>query len=196
MFIKTENTPNPATVKFLPGQTILEQGGSADFQSAEDAQAYSPLAARLFTIQGVCGVFLGRDFVSVSKANDTDWPVLKPMILAALMEHLSTGQPIINDSFFDKGKETAGQGKAKAVSEEDEDIVAQIEELIETRVRPMVAMDGGDIVFESYDDGIVYLQMRGACSGCPSASATLKSGIENMLQHFVPEVKEVRPVGM
>jgi Fe-S cluster biogenesis protein NfuA len=197
MFIQTENTPNPATVKFLPGQTVLEQGGSADFQSAELAQTYSPLAARLFAIQGVAGVFLGRDFVSVSKAPDTDWPVLKPMILATLMEHFSTQQPIIDEAFFEKDKkDKAAKKSGSDISEEDEDIIAQIEELIDTRVRPMVAMDGGDIVFESYDDGIVYLQMRGACSGCPSSTATLKSGIENMLQHFVPEVKEVRPVAM
>jgi Fe-S cluster biogenesis protein NfuA len=182
MFIQTEATPNPATVKFLPGQDVLKSG-SAEFKSA-DAAAQSPLAKRLFSLQGVRGVFFGQDFVSVSKAEDTDWIMLKPMILAALMEHFSTGQPVVSESFYAQ-KSDAG---------EDSEIVAQIKELIATRVRPMVMMDGGDIVFESFEDGIVYLQMHGACSGCPSSTATLKSGIENMLKHFIPEVQEVRPV--
>lgn len=180
MFIQTQETPNPATVKFLPGQTILEKG-LKDYKSAEEA-AGSPLAQRLFAVQGVEGVFLGPDFVSVSKANDTDWIMLKSLVMAAMMEHLSTGQPIVIES------------EASAASDEDDcEIVVQIKELIETRVRPMVMMDGGDIEFASFDDGIVYLTMRGACSGCPSSTATLKSGIESMLKHFVPEVVEVRP---
>lgn len=180
MFIQTQVTPNPATIKFLPGQTVAE-AGLHDFKSV-DAAGNSPLAQRLFGLQGVCGVFLGPDFVSVSKADDTDWSMLKPMVLAALMEHLSTGQAVLNDVV------AADDGA------EDDEITAQIKELIETRVRPMVMMDGGDIAFESFDDGIVYLRMHGACAGCPSSTATLKDGIENMLKHFVPEVIEVRPV--
>lgn len=181
MFIQTQATPNPATIKFIPGQTILESG-LKDYKSAQEAQA-SPLALRLFSLQGVAGVFLAGDFVSVSKSEDTDWAMLKPMVMAALMEHLSTGQPILLE-----------EKKAAGASEEDSEIVIQIKELIETRVRPMVMMDGGDIEFDSFEDGIVYLAMRGACSGCPSSTATLKSGIENMLKHFIPEVIEVRPV--
>ena len=180
MFIQTQATPNPATLKFLPGQTILENG-LKDYQSADDA-GNSPLAQRLFTLQGVTGVFLGPDFVSVSKSDNTDWDVLKSMVMMTLMEHLSTGQPIIIADDADTD-----------VDEDDDEITAQIKELIATRVRPMVMMDGGDIVFDRFDDGIVYLSMRGACAGCPSSTATLKSGIENMLKHFVPEVVEVRP---
>lgn len=179
MFIQTEATPNPATVKFLPGQTILETG-TIDFSSPDEA-ARAPLAQRLFRIPGVARVFLAGDFVSVSKAEDTDWAMLKPLVLEALLEHLSTGQPIVE----------AGLA-AQDSGEHDDEIVSQIKELLETRVRPMVAMDGGDIVFDGYEDGIVYLQMRGACSGCPSSTATLKSGVENMLRHFIPEVTEVR----
>lgn len=185
MFIQTETTPNPATIKFLPGQAVLEKG-TADFKSAEDADN-SPLAQRLFAMQGVSGVFLGSDFVSVSKADDTDWSMLKPMVLAGLMEHFSTGQPVMTGE---------GNDMASAVQEDDDPIVAQIKQLIEERVRPAVMMDGGDIIFGSFEDGVVYLEMRGACSGCPSSTATLKSGIENMLKHFVPEVTEVRPVAM
>ncbi len=180
MFIQTEATPNPSTVKFLPGQAVLE-AGVAEFKSLEQA-APSPLAQRLFGLQGVSGVFFGTDFVSVSKSDDTDWSMLKPMVLGALMEHFSTGQPVMSGAV----KSNAG--------EDDDEISAQIRELIETRVRPMVAMDGGDIEFESFDDGIVMLRMRGACAGCPSSTMTLKDGIENMLKHFVPEVIEVRPV--
>ncbi len=183
MFIQTEATPNPSTIKFLPGQSVLEKG-TAEFKSAEDA-VQSPLAQRLFALQGVELVFLGSDFISVSKADDTDWSVLKPMILGGLMEHFSMRQPVVLPSYYD--------GQSGEVIEEDE-ISAQIRELIETRVRPMVAMDGGDIEFESFDDGVVLLRMRGACAGCPSSTMTLKSGIENMLKHFIPEVQEVRPV--
>lgn len=185
MFIQTEATPNPATIKFLPGQTVLEQG-TMDFKTAAEAALASPLAQRLFALQGVNGVFLGRDFVSVTKADDTDWSFLKTMVLAVLMEHLSTGQVIVNAS--------ALAGNAQGSAEEDDEIVSQIKELLETRVRPAVAMDGGDIVFEEFTDGIVYLRMQGACAGCPSSTATLKMGIENMLKHFIPEVEEVRPV--
>jgi Fe-S cluster biogenesis protein NfuA len=181
MFIQTQPTPNPATLKFLPGQTVAP-AGLHEFKSREES-ANSPLAQRLFGITGVQNVFLGRDFISISKADDTDWAMLKPMVLAALMEHLSTGQPIILNA---KAEEQSNA--------EDSEIVVQIKELIETRVRPAVMMDGGDIVFDSFDEGIVYLRMRGACAGCPSSTMTLKSGIENMLRHYVPEVTEVRQV--
>ncbi len=181
MFIQTEETPNPATLKFLPGQMVLESG-TLDFSSEADATK-SPLAKRLFGLTGVKRVFLASDFVSVSKADDTDWSMLKPMVLALLMDHLSTNQPIIDPAFI----------KAKESNEEDDDITAQIKELLDERVRPMVAMDGGDIVFERFKDGIVYLQMQGACAGCPSSTMTLKSGIEGMLRHYIPEVIEVRP---
>ncbi|MCC7305812.1 MAG: NifU family protein [Alphaproteobacteria bacterium] len=178
MFIQTEKTPNPATLKFIPGQTIL-QSGTAEFRSPEETAA-APLARRLFGITGVKGVFFGQDFISVSKGDDTDWAMLKPMILAALMEHLSTGQPVMLEE------------QKKEEDEGGDEIVLQIRELINTRVRPAVMMDGGDVVFDSFEDGIVYLRMRGACSGCPSATITLKQGIEGMLKHYVPEVREVR----
>lgn len=184
MFIQTETTPNPSTIKFLPGQEV-SPARSFDFKSGAEAQ-YSPLAQRLFGITGVAGVFLGRDFVSVTKDADTDWAMLKSLIMAALMEHLATGQPVL--------LQEALAGKAPEGAGEDDEITAQIKELLETRVRPAVAQDGGDIVFDRFEDGIVYLRMQGACSGCPSSTATLKSGIENMLRHFIPEVEEVRPV--
>lgn len=180
MFIQTQQTPNPATLKFLPGQTVLKSG-TAQFNSPADA-ANAPLAQRLFKLQGVVTVFFSTDFISVSKADDTDWSVLKPMVLAALMEHLSMGHPIVNAP--DKPEDDTNA--------EDDEIVVQIKELIETRVRPSVMQDGGDIVFDRFEDGIVYLEMQGACAGCPSSTMTLKSGIENMLKHFIPEVQEVR----
>ncbi len=180
MFIQTEKTPNPSTLKFLPGQTVLEKG-VAEFRSAEET-ARSPLAQRLFALTGVKIVLLGNDFVSVAKQDDTDWSMLKPMVLAALMEHLSTGQPILLAP--EKEEDTSG----------DDEVSAAIRELILTRVRPAVMMDGGDISFERFDDGVVYLRLRGACSGCPSSTVTLKMGIENMLKHYVPEVTEVRSV--
>jgi len=182
MFIQTEETPNPATLKFLPGEKVIEKG-TVDFASSGDALK-SPLAQRLFGIIGVTRVFIAPDFVSVTKANDTDWSMLTPMVLAALMEHLSTGQPVLDEDFF-----TAQAAPAV----EDDELTAQIKELLDERVRPMVAMDGGDIVFDRFEDGIVYLSMQGACSGCPSSTMTLKSGIENMLRHYIPEVIEVRP---
>lgn len=184
MFIETEPTPNPATVKFLPGCTVLETG-TMDFAGI-DAAAPSPLARRLFGLQGVERVFLSRDYISVSKAQDTDWNLLKPMILGVLMDHFSTGAPVLDPAFSQK---------TDSGLPADDEISAQIRELIETRVRPMVAMDGGDIVFQSFQAGIVTLQMRGACSGCPSATMTLKSGIERMLRHYIPEVTEVRAAG-
>ena len=184
MFIQTEITPNPATLKFLPGQPVFPDG-TLDFASKDEA-APSPLALRLFDLQGVSRVFLASDYISVSKSPDTDWSVLKPMVLALLMDHLATGQAVISATYKEDSPHQTAQ---------EDEISLQIRELLDTRVRPMVAMDGGDIVFESFEDGVVYLKMRGACSGCPSSTATLKSGIENMLRHYIPEVQEVRAVG-
>lgn len=185
MFIQTESTPNPATLKFLPGQTVLEIG-TADFPSAE-AAANSPLAARIFAVAGVTGVFFGTDFVTVTKADDTDWSHIKPAILGAIMEHYQSGAAIMH------GEARAAGGHAEHTGE-DSEIVAQIKELLDTRVRPAVAQDGGDITFHGFDRGIVYLHMQGACAGCPSSTLTLKMGIENLLRHYIPEVTEVRPV--
>ena len=181
MFIQTQDTPNPATLKFIPGVPVMDQG-TADFSDA-DAAARAPLARRLFQIDGITGVFLGQDFVAVTKAETLDWFELKPSILAGIMEHYASGLPVIeNDAVI---KEPHDDG-------EDSDTVQQIKKLLDTRVRPAVAMDGGDIVFQDFADGIVTLQMRGACQGCPSSTATLKMGIENMLRHYIPEVREVR----
>jgi Fe-S cluster biogenesis protein NfuA len=185
MFIETEQTPNPATLKFLPGRTVLA-ASSADFAGSEEARR-SPLAERLFQIEGVKRVFLGEDFISVTKAADKEWFVLKPAILGVIMEHFVAGKPVL----------IATEGTAPAAEAEqgpDGEIVAQIKELLDTRVRPAVAQDGGDITFRSFENGVVYLHMQGACAGCPSSTATLKMGIENMLRHYIPEVTEVRPV--
>lgn len=184
MFIQTESTPNPATLKFLPGQAVLETG-TADFPSA-DAAAASPLASRIFAVGGVTGVFFGTDFVTVTKAEDVAWDHIKPAILGAVMEHYQSGKPVIEGS--------AGAGGHAEHTGEDGAIVNQIKELLDTRVRPAVAQDGGDITFHGFDRGIVYLHMQGACAGCPSSTLTLKMGIENLLRHYIPEVIEVRPV--
>ena len=184
MFIQTEATPNPATLKFLPGRDVLV-GEPRDFRSAE-AASVSPLAAGLFSIPGVTGVFLGSDFVSVSK-DITEWNHLKPAILGVIMEHFLSGKPVI-----DEGNVAAVEGEF--FDETDSETVEVIKELISTRVRPAVAMDGGDITFKGYRDGTVFLHMQGACSGCPSSAATLKSGIENLLRHFVPGVEAVQQV--
>ncbi len=183
MFIQTEPTPNPATMKFLPGRTIMTEG-TAHFASAEAAEARSPLASRLFTVDGVTGVFLGADFISITKEDGLEWHVLKPSVLGALMEHLSAGQPILHPL----------EDGAPVEDEPDDEVVAQIKELLDTRVRPAVAMDGGDIVFHGFENGVVYLHMQGACSGCPSSTATLKMGVENLLKHYVPEVARVEPI--
>lgn len=180
MFIQTESTPNPATMKFLPGQAVMPSG-TANFETVGDAST-SPLAQRLFDVDGVGGVFLGADFITVTKSDANDWDVLKPMVLGAIMEHLSAGKAVVDDS---NDTEDAT---------DDDPIVTQIKELIETRVRPAVAQDGGDIVFRKFESGIVYLNMQGACAGCPSSTMTLKGGIESMLKHYVPEVLEVRAV--
>ncbi|HTV90951.1 MAG TPA: NifU family protein [Stellaceae bacterium] len=182
MFIQTEQTPNPASLKFLPGCTVMERG-TANFAERGTATR-SPLAERLFELPEVAGVFLGADFITVTKSGDSDWYRLKPAVLAAIMEHFTAGRPVVLSD-----PEAAAIGEA-----EDDDVVAQIKELLETRVRPAVAMDGGDITFEDYEDGIVYLHMQGSCSGCPSSTATLKAGIENMLRHYIPDVVEVRAV--
>ncbi|MEX0758660.1 MAG: NifU family protein [Tistlia sp.] len=184
MFIQTEETPNPATLKFLPGRAVMESG-TASFEDAESARR-SPLAERLFEIEGVTGVFLGSDFISVSKQEQREWFLLKPAVLGAIMEHFVAGQPIL---LADEEVAQAGEDGA-----EDSEVVQQIKELLDTRVRPAVAQDGGDILFHGFDKGIVYLHMQGACAGCPSSTATLKMGIENMLRHYVPEVVEVRAV--
>lgn len=184
MFIQTEATPNPATLKFIPGKSVLASG-TADFRSPSEADV-SPLATRLFEIDGVEGVFLGSDFISVTK-DKTEWQHLKPMILGAIMEHFMSGAPILKS---DGANDRAGGNYAP----EDEDTVRTIKELLETRVRPAVAQDGGDITFSGFRDGIVYLHMRGACAGCPSSTATLRHGIENLLKHFCPEVQEVQAV--
>jgi Fe-S cluster biogenesis protein NfuA len=184
MFIQTEATPNPATLKFLPGRDVLV-GEPRDFRSADDA-AVSPLAGGLFAIPGVTGVFLGSDFVSVSK-DSTEWNHIKPAILGVIMEHFLSGKPVI-----DEGNTAADAGEFFDAT--DSETVEVIKELISTRVRPAVAMDGGDITFKGFRDGTVYLHMQGACSGCPSSTATLKSGIENLLRHFVPGVEAVQQV--
>ena len=186
MFIQTETTPNPATLKFLPGKPVLE-AGTLDMPT-RTAAAQSPLAEKLFDIPNVGGVFFGSDFISVTK-NDGEWQQIKPAILGAIMEHYMSGAPLVasdaqpavgeDDEFFDA---------------KDAETVATIKDLIETRVRPAVAGDGGDITFKGYKEGIVFLQMKGACSGCPSSTATLQHGIQNLLRHFVPDVVEVRPV--
>ena len=184
MFIQTEATPNPATLKFLPGRPVLGDG-VLDIPVASDA-AKSPLAERLFALPGVTGVFLGGDFITVTKA-DGEWQQIKPAILGAIMEHFMSGAPML----------AAGAGTVAAdefFEAKDADTVATIKELIETRVRPAVANDGGDITFRGFKDGVVYLNMKGACSGCPSSTATLRHGIQNLLRHFIPDVTEVRPM--
>ena len=184
MFIQTESTPNPATLKFLPGQNVLEVG-TADFPTV-DAASKSPLAKRIFGAGGVAGVFFGIDFVTVTKTDDVEWDHIKPAILGAIMEHYQSGAPVIEG-------EQAASGHAEHTGE-DSEIVNQIKELLDTRVRPAVAQDGGDITFHGFERGIVYLHMQGACAGCPSSTLTLKMGIENLLRHYIPEVVEVRPV--
>jgi Fe-S cluster biogenesis protein NfuA len=186
MFIQTEATPNPATLKFLPGRPVLASGTLDMPNKAEAAQ--SPLAERLFDIQGVGGVFLGSDFITVTKA-DGEWPQLKPAILGVIMEHFMSGAPIVVS-----GTSSSADESGEFFEPGDADTVATIKDLIETRVRPAVANDGGDITFRGFKDGVVYLAMKGSCSGCPSSTATLKHGIQNLLRHFVPDVTEVRPI--
>jgi Fe-S cluster biogenesis protein NfuA len=183
MFIETEGTPNPATLKFLPGRDVMGTG-TADFATAGAAER-SPLASALFQLPGVARVFLGGDFVTITKSDLSEWQALRPQVLGAIMEHFVAGRPVID---------TMDDAAMEDVAPEDAEIVEQIKELLDTRVRPAVAMDGGDIVFRGYREGVVMLHMQGACSGCPSSSATLKHGIENMLKHYVPEVISVKQV--
>jgi len=187
MFIQTESTPNPATLKFLPGQTVLEMG-TADFPTADGATK-SPLAQRIFGVEGVTGVFFGTDFVTVTKADSVDWDHIKPALLGAIMEHFQSGQPVMDDGHAPASGHAEHDGADAAV-------VGQIKELLDSRVRPAVAQDGGDITFHGFDRGVVYLHMQGACAGCPSSTLTLKMGIENLLRHYIPEVTEVRPVAV
>ena len=181
VFIQTEDTPNPLTMKFLPGRTVMDSG-TANFPDSGSADT-SPLAHRLFDVAGVTGVFLGRDFISVTRSPENDWQMMKPVLLGVIMEHFVTGAPVMSVRM----DEPAGE-------EADSEVVAQIKELLDTRVRPAVAQDGGDIVFHSYRNGVVSLSMQGACHGCPSSTMTLKMGIENLLKHYIPDVVEVRPV--
>ncbi len=183
MFIQTEETPNPATLKFLPGRTVL--GDATAYFPDPGSAGSSPLAQRLFAVEGVTGLFFGSDFITVTKADDREWYLLKPAILGVIMEHFVAGRPVLLEETVDEAHEP---------SEDDSEVVSMIKELLDTRVRPAVAMDGGDIVFRGFDKGVVYLHMQGACAGCPSSTATLKMGIENMLRHYIPEVVEVRPV--
>ena len=183
MFIETEGTPNPATLKFLPGRDVMG-AGTADF-AGPDLAGRSPLATALFGLPGVARVFLGGDFVTVTKNDLADWQALRPQVLGVVMEHFVSGRPVV---------EGVGEAVDEDVAPEDREIVEQIKELLDTRVRPAVAGDGGDIVFRGYREGVVKLHMQGACSGCPSSSATLKHGIENMLRHYVPEVVSVEQV--
>ena len=186
MFIQTEQTPNPQTLKFLPGKVVMKEG-TAFYQNLDEA-GNSPFAKKLFNVDGIEGVFFGSDFITITKSEELDWEILKPLVLGSIMDHFNS-----NDETVIISENTEGPNSLKEESE-DSDIVKQIKELLDTRVRPAVAMDGGDIVYQKFEEGIVYLHMQGSCSGCPSSSATLKMGIENMLKHYVPEVKEVRPI--
>jgi Fe-S cluster biogenesis protein NfuA len=187
MFIQTEPTPNPATLKFLPGRPVMESG-VADFTTIKDAQQ-SPLANSLFNVEGITGVFFGTDFITVTKTDDMEWQVIKPLVLGAIMDHYTSGHPLLLD-----GASSAAEEEIFDDADADPDVIEQIKELIETRVRPAVAQDGGDIIYKGFKGGTVFLHMRGACAGCPSPTMTLKSGIENMLRHYVPEVTQVEAV--
>ena len=194
MFIQTEATPNPATLKFLPGRDVLgaaaENGGGMDFPNAEAADV-SPLAQAVFAVEGVEAVFLGADFIAVTKGEPLDWAHLKPAILGAVMEHFTAERPVLNENAASPGAAASADYDG-----EDAEIVEQIVELLDTRVRPAVAQDGGDIVFDRYEpgEGVVHLHMRGACAGCPSSTMTLKAGVENLLKHYIPEVTRVEAV--
>lgn len=183
MFIQTETTPNPATLKFVPGEPVMEQG-TAFYETLEESQN-SPLAQRIFAVEGVSGAFFGFDFIAVT-LKDQDWDDKKTDVLGAIMEHFSSGDPVIS----------GGDSEVPTAEEkpEDADVIAQIKELLEARVRPAVARDGGDITFHAYDHGIVYLRMQGACAGCPSSTATLKYGVQNLLKHYIPEIESVEAV--
>ena len=186
MFIQTEETPNPATLKFLPGTTVITSG-NIEFRSLDEASR-SPLAQALFSVNGVASVFFAEEFISITKDEETDWQLMKPSLLGVIMEHFTAQRPVLLDNQDNHVSDSS--------PEEDDEIISQIKELLYTRVRPAVAQDGGDIVFENFEDGIVTLQMRGACAGCPSSTATLKMGVENLLRLYIPEVKEVVASGV
>ena len=188
MFIQTEATPNPATLKFLPGRVVLQEG---TFEAKDaGAAARSPLAQRLFDVPGVAGVYFGHDFISVTKADGVDeWPQVKPALLGAIMEHFQSGVPVMAE-----GADDADADGEEFYDAADHDTVVTIKDLLETRVRPAVAGDGGDITFRGYKEGVVYLEMKGACSGCPSSTATLRHGVQNLFKHFLPEIREVQAV--
>lgn len=185
MYIQTEETPNPEALKFIPGVEVMPKGTAA-YASLKDCDT-SPLAKKLFTLEEVKGIFLGRDFLSITKDPEANWDILKTEIIAIIMDHLVAGGEI----YVEQDKKKKEQNKAAV---EDSEIVKQIKELLEERVRPAVAMDGGDIIFHEFVDGVVYLEMHGACSGCPSSSVTLKNGVESMLKHFIPEIIKVEEV--
>ncbi|WP_374762834.1 NifU family protein [Yunchengibacter salinarum] len=187
MFIETEPTPNPETLKFLPGRTVMEKG-TLHIERADAADG-SPLAQALFGVSGVEGVFLGEDFVSVTKADSADWDSLKADVLAAMMSFFASGAPVVHEGVVETG-DTGGFDDDEA----DSDIIVQIRQLLDEKVRPAVAQDGGDVVYHGFKEGVVYLKMQGACSGCPSSTATLQHGIANLLKYYVPEVTDVRPV--
>ena len=186
MFIQTEETPNPATLKFLPGQTVLGTG-TANFSEGDSTES-SPMAKKLFGVEGVVGVFLGSDFITITKKEDFLWEHIKPALLGTIMDFLQSGEEILNEG--------SGEPSHDVHEGPDSKIVKKITDLLDTRVRPAVAQDGGDITFQSFQEGVVYLHMQGACAGCPSSTMTLKMGIENLLKHYIPEVTEVRPVAV
>ena len=190
MFIQTELTPNPLTLKFLPGRVVIEEG-TVFFQNKSEC-TNSPLGKRLFEIDGVTSVFFGSDFITITKDENLDWQIIKPIILGSIMDHYNSGEEVI----IKDTKNADDNNKSKESNVPDTEIVKKIKEVLDTRVRPAVAMDGGDIVFQNFKEGIVFLHMQGACAGCPSSTATLKMGIENLLKHYVPEVTEVRPVNV
>lgn len=185
MFIQTEATPNPATVKFLPCRAVLPEG-TADFRDAAEAAEASDLAGALFEVPGVAGVFFGSDFITITRSG-AEWEHMKPAILGAIMEHFLSGRPVMKDM----SRVDDGDAESEFFAPEDAGIVSTIKELLDSRVRPAVAQDGGDITFRGFDKGVVYLNMKGSCAGCPSSTATLKHGIQNLLRHFVPEVQRV-----
>lgn len=184
MFIQTEETPNPASLKFIPDDQIVLEKGVVEFKSQKQAATKSPLALQLFEIKGVESMLFGRDFITVTKSGNVSWQDIKTEILATIMDFYVSGKPIVYEQ----------KAEEKSFGEEDDEIVKQIKELIEIKVRPAVAMDGGDIIYRNFEDGIVYLELKGSCSGCPSSTITLKNGIENMLKHYIPEVVSVEQV--
>ena len=186
MFVQVEPTPNPATLKFLPGKTVMTQG--TQFYQDETSAGNSMLAQKLFQINGVESVFYGQDFITISKNETSNWTLLKPAIMGAIIEQFTTNNPLIEEPQF---KKTYVEDK-HSIKSSDSDVVKKIKELLDTKIRPAVAMDGGDIIFNEYVDGWIWLEMQGACQGCPSSTATLKSGIENMMKHYIPEVRGVR----